>query len=51
MAKAMVASRTVKFSLDVGLQSVILEGDSLQVVNALKEEKLNWSKYGQIVKD
>jgi hypothetical protein len=28
-----------------------LEGDSLQVVNTLKAEGLNWSIYGQIVED
>jgi hypothetical protein len=35
----------------LGLQRIILEGDSLQVVNTLKAEGLNWSISGQIVED
>jgi hypothetical protein len=33
-----------KFSHDLGLQSIILEGDSLQVINALNEDGPSWSR-------
>ena len=36
---------------DLGLLDVILEGDSLQVVQALRSMSQNWSPYGQIVDD
>jgi hypothetical protein len=38
-----------EFCCDLGLQNNILEGDSLQVVNVVKEKGPNWCKYGQLV--
>lgn len=38
MAEATTALCASKFSRDLSKQSIILESDSLQVVNALKEE-------------
>jgi hypothetical protein len=39
------ALSAAKFSQDLGLQSIVLEGDSLQVVKALVP------KYGQVLDD
>lgn len=51
VGEAMAALEAVEFSREVGLQEVIVEGDSLQVVQALRETKQNWSIYGHIVED
>ena len=40
-----------EFSHDLGLQDIILEGDSITVVNALKSSSPNWSLFGQIIED
>jgi hypothetical protein len=44
MMEAIIALCFAKFSHDLGLQSIILEGDSLQVINAFNEEGPSWSK-------
>jgi hypothetical protein len=36
IVEVMVALNAAEFSGDLGLQSIILKGDSLQIVNALK---------------
>jgi hypothetical protein len=51
IVEAIVTLNVAEFSSDFGLQSIILKGDSLQVVNALKTNGQNWSQYGQIVED
>jgi hypothetical protein len=51
VAKAHGALSVVEFSRDMGLQSIILEDESLQVVKALTTQNQNWSKYGQILDD
>ena len=51
MAEATAALCAAEFSRDLGLSYIVFEGDSLQVVNTLKEEGQRWSKYRQIVKD
>jgi hypothetical protein len=38
-------------SKDLGLHYIILEGDVLQVVKALNDTCINWSKFGQLVED
>jgi hypothetical protein len=43
--EAQGALSAAKFSQDLGLQSIVLEGDSLQVVKALVP------KYGQVLDD
>ena len=44
-------SKLFEFSKEVGIQDMILKGNSLQVVKALQEIDLNWSPYGHIVED
>jgi ribonuclease HI len=51
MAEAAAALLAVEFSRDSGLQHVILEGDSKNVVLALSETNANLSRYGQIIED
>jgi hypothetical protein len=40
-----------EFSCELGLQSIILEMNSLQVVNVVKANGPNWCRYGQLVAD
>jgi ribonuclease HI len=40
-----------ELSKDLGFQDVILEGDCLQVINAIKDRDQAWSPYGQIIMD
>lgn len=40
-----------EFSCELGLQSIILEGNSLQVINIVKASGPNWCRYGQLVAD
>jgi ribonuclease HI len=47
----MAARRAVEFCHEVGVFDVILEGDSLLVVKAVKDKKPNWLPYGQIIDD
>jgi len=51
VAEALAALHAVEFSWDLGLRRIILEGDVLQIVNAVKSTGRNWSKYGQLVED
>ncbi|XP_059449419.1 mitochondrial Rho GTPase 1-like [Corylus avellana] len=50
-AKAMGALATAKFSKDLGVQDIILEGDCLQVVKTIKSSDPCWSHYGQTMGD
>jgi hypothetical protein len=49
MAEATATLCAAEFSQDLGLHNIVLKGDSLPVINALKEKGLRWSRYGQIV--
>ena len=51
VAEAMGALCAAEFSRDLGFQDVDLEGDSLQVVQAIREAGINWSSYGHITGD
>jgi hypothetical protein len=42
-AKALVALYVAEFSQDLGLQSINMEDDVVQVVNAMKACEWNWS--------
>ena len=50
-AESVGALVVAEFSRDLGLQDLILEGDSITVVNALKSFSPNWSIFGQIIED
>jgi ribonuclease HI len=47
----MVAMAAVEFCNSIAMQDIILEGDSLQVVQALSEKSQSWRKYGHIIDD
>jgi hypothetical protein len=51
VAEVIGALSVAKFGHDVGLSHIILEGDSLIVVNTIKENEQNMSRYGRIVKE
>ena len=48
VAEAMGAFCAAEFSRDLGFQDIDLEGDSLQVVQAIRGAGINWSSYGHI---
>lgn len=50
-AEAMGALVAAELSRDLGLPDVIMEGDSLQVVQSLRNMSPNWSSYGKIIED
>jgi ribonuclease HI len=49
--KALAAIFTLRFSIEVGLDRVCLEGDAKNVVDALNSIDANWSKISHIVED
>jgi ribonuclease HI len=49
--EALAAFQAIEFSIELGLQDIILEGDALQVVNALNFSGRCLSRFGQIVAD
>jgi hypothetical protein len=51
IAKAIAALRAVTFSRELRFYKAILEGDALQVVQALKKDGTNWSKYGHLTEE
>lgn len=51
VAEATGALFAVEFSRDLGIQDVDLEGDSLQVVQAIRDSGIIWSRYGHITGD
>lgn len=50
VAETLAALNAVEFSRDLELLSILLEGDSLRVVTAVKNMSLNWSRYGHIIR-
>ena len=51
IGEAMAAMVEVKFSKEREIQDVILEGDSMQVVQALQDRNPSWRTYGHIIDD
>jgi hypothetical protein len=51
VAKAMKALHGAEFCTQVGLRHIFLEGDALQVVNAMRSAGQSWNRFGQIVED
>jgi ribonuclease HI len=47
----MGAMLTVEFCKERGVQDIILEGDSLQVVQGLNERTPSWRRYGHLIDD
>jgi hypothetical protein len=51
VAEAGGALLAAEFCRDLGFLDVILEGDCLTVIKALRDSNLSWSAYGQIIGD
>jgi len=51
IAEAISALRAVHFSHGLGFYKVILEGDALQIVQALGKEGSNWCIYGHLIEE
>ena len=51
VAEALGAWKSVGMCLSLDFSKIILEGDALEVVNALKKEGLYWCSYGIVVND
>jgi hypothetical protein len=39
------------FGVELGYQRIILEGDALEIVQALRNKDPSWSRYGQLIED
>ena len=37
--------------MDIGFSDIVIEGDSVQVINAIKASKANLSQLGHVVED
>lgn len=51
MAEALVVWHAITFGSEVGIQNVILEGDSLVVMSDLKQTGVCNPAYGQVIED
>jgi len=49
VAEALAAVHTVEFCREIGFFDIMLEGDALQIVNAVKAMGYNWSKMGNLI--
>jgi hypothetical protein len=45
------ALRVVNFSRELGFYKIILEGDALQIMQALKNESSNWYIYDHLIEE
>jgi hypothetical protein len=51
IAKAIAAWKMVDVCISLGFPKVLLEGDSLEVVNSLQSDGCCWSRYGTTIND
>jgi ribonuclease HI len=51
VGEALAVLHTVEFCRDNGFSSIVLEGDSLLVVQAINNTGVNWSRIGFIIDD
>jgi ribonuclease HI len=51
VGEALAALHTVEFCRHNGFSSIVLEGDSLLVVQAINNTGVNWSRIGFIIDD
>ncbi|XP_062155184.1 uncharacterized protein LOC133863239 [Alnus glutinosa] len=50
-AEAMAAWKAVSFCSDLGLRRATFEGDSLQVVSAMRKDEPCWTSFSQLIED
>ncbi|KAF5477039.1 hypothetical protein F2P56_003718 [Juglans regia] len=51
LGEAVAARRASSFCVELGLQHIILEGDSLSVVKAIQHKEDSWSDTGLVIRD
>lgn len=51
VAEVLVIWKVVSFCCDLGLQHVIFEGNSMQVVSALNKDSPCWSNFSNLIED
>ncbi|XP_040987666.1 uncharacterized protein LOC121235384 [Juglans microcarpa x Juglans regia] len=51
LGEAVAARRASSFCAELGLQHIILEGDSLSVVKAIQHKEDSWSDTGLVIRD
>jgi hypothetical protein len=49
--EALVAWKMVELCVSMDCNSVILEGDSMEVVQALRNEEVSWGRYSTLIND
>jgi len=49
--EVIAATKALKFASDIGLSSIILEGDSKSTIKALKCEAVSLAGYGHLIKE
>ena len=49
--EALVATQVLQFGLEIGIDRVIVEGDSVVVMKALANESRNMTSYGVLIQD
>ena len=49
--EALACQRAVQFALEIGLNQVVVEGDSVTVIEALKNDTGQFASYGNILDD
>ena len=49
--EALACRQAMLFAVELGLQDVVFEGDSLQVIQALNQDNADHLTYGHILKD
>jgi hypothetical protein len=48
-AEAVGAWQAILFGQQLGLDYIVFEGDSLEVVNVMKNENYSWARYGMML--
>jgi hypothetical protein len=51
VVETIAALRATEYCRNRGFSNIILEGDSLQVVQSLAKTDFNWTQHGQIMED
>ena len=49
--EALACQRAVQFALEIGLNQVVIEGDSVTVIKALKNGSGQFASYGNVLDD
>lgn len=49
--EALATSRVVSFAKELSIHQMVVEGDSLQVIQAINEARLGQTMYGHVIND